>query len=161
MGAAATFSLPTTMRGLVICHLYKATIAVVVTASIMLFLAYDRRPPVTFQNGTVLTQTVAPGGTAQVDWTVKIARVCDGGIQRFITGTDGVIHYYQPTPARPPPAPGVYERQGDIIVPKGLPAGNATYQVALTFDNCGITSRWVPIIVNSPAVVMKIASSEK
>ena len=158
---AATFSLPTTMRGLVFCHLYKAVIAVVVTASVMLFLAYDRRPPVVFQSGSVAMQAVAPGGSAQVDWTIKVARVCEGGVLRTITGSDDVVHYYQPTPTRPPPVPGEYSRQTDIVVPKGLPSGVAVYQVALTFDNCGLTSRWVPLIINSPPVRIKIAQAEK
>jgi hypothetical protein len=161
-----TPALPRSRRGIIICHAYKATITVFTTAAVMIFLAYDRRPPITFENGMAITGTVSPGETAKVDWTVKVSRPCQGEIKRSITGSNGVVHPYEPRPEpRPvpppaPPSPVPYERTSDVPVPMGVPSGEAKYRVAVSFDDCGVTSRWVPIVVNAPTVPIEIASNK-
>lgn len=156
----AILSLPKTTYGLMLCHLYKAALTVVLTAAAMTALAYDRRPPVVFEAGKVISQTVVPGDTAQIDWIVKVARVCHGGVQRIITGNDGFVHTTKVEPASPPPAPGTYQRESELPIPRGLPSGEATYKVELSFNDCGLTSRWIPIVVSSPTVKVQIASSD-
>ena len=141
-------------------HLSAAAVWLLLGAIVTIFLAIDRVPPVTFLGGSIQPQEAVPGEKVEVDLKARYDRLCDGEVSRDIVGSDGIIHTYRKHFANTPIDRGVQEIEKSFKLPRSIPAGPATYQARMVFDDgCGITTKLFPIVVYAPKLSFQVKAT--
>ncbi len=118
----------------------------------------DRTPPIVYEDGKALADSVPQGGSISIQFQVFRTRICDGDAERWITDSDGVRHSIPSytVSGSPPLLAGreVYVRR--ITIPDSIVLGPASYQVTLEFSCNWIHRLGYPIIVKSPPILFEI-----
>lgn len=131
-------------------HVAAALVLVVSGLLITGFVTRDRAPPVSFEHGEIIPNEVRAGQRVVVRWTTHWNRQCEGELSREVSGPDNVVKAYRMRVLRVPVYLGRQTADTTFIVPIGMPPGPATYDGIIRFTDCGLTSRWHPIVVQVP-----------
>jgi hypothetical protein len=111
------------------------------------FLVFDRRAPFEYLSTEIVPRIVYPGQTITVRRHVYWHRQCQGEAwTEIVSDTDRIITFYD-RGTRYPAELGDTRADRSIQLPQTLRPGSATYRGTIKFPNCGLTSRWSPIIV--------------
>lgn len=142
----------TAIRPLVTQNLLAIIVCGLVGLVLAFWLAADRAAPVRFIEGSIVPETVTPGQAVSVQWLDVWVRQCEATLSRELVGSDEIIRAYRSHPIRVPVKLGEQMSQTRFRVSANMPDGPATYRAILRFNDCGVTSRWWPIVVKVPSL---------
>lgn len=124
--------------------------------------ALDRSPPVIYEDARPLSDSVPQGGTIEVQFTVfRLRTGCDTDVKRWLTDAQGVRHSIPSFTVGPRvQLAGLDTYRRSITLPAAVAAGQAEYEVDLTYQ-CNLLHHlgW-PIRIRSPSIRFQVTPSE-
>jgi len=112
-------------------------------------VVYDRRDPLEYISGEILPSAPVPGDRVVVRWKTHWYRACEAVVSREIVGSDLVVRPYLKFDLRIPTRMGEQVSDNPFALSETLPHGLTSYRATLRFPNCGVTSWFVPLTVQT------------
>lgn len=117
----------------------------------------DRQPPIAINEIKLAPTMPFSGDQIVVQKDVEWKRRCRGVAYRSITTADKEVRVYIRETLEPPAdldRPGTHVTR--VSLSHGVTSGKATYRSSIVFYDCGLTTRWWPIVVNGPEVEIQV-----
>ncbi len=128
-------------------HLQAALTSMALAFLTVGFLVFDRRPPFEYINTEIAPHTVSPGDSITIWRHVYWHRQCEGEAwTEIVSDSDRIITFYD-RGSRYPSELGDTRAARILVLPQTLRPGSATYRGTIRFAQCGLTSRWNPLVV--------------
>lgn len=120
-------------------------------------LAFDRAAPVNLVSGEVIPENARPGGAVTFRWHTTWYRSCRASVYREVIGSDDVVRIYKPYRASYPARLGRQTIDTEDTLATSIPPGHSSYRAVFIFEECGITSRWFPLRIETPDIIFNVA----
>lgn len=133
-------------------HVLAATFS----AALVVFLAWDRRSPLSYVKGEMFPRRPLAGQAVTVRWTTDWYRACEAEVSRETIGADLVVRAYLKFNLRIPTRLGPQSADSNFILSEALPAGLTAYNATLRFSACGVTSHIWPLSIETPTLYFEV-----
>ena len=133
-------------------HWFIAPLSIALAAAVTAGVAYDRRDPLTFVEASISPDPAVAGREAILRWHTEWSRACEAVVSRELIGSDRIVRAYVAYRLRIPTRVGLQTADIEFRIPPAIPQGETVYRAVMRFSSCGITSRFAPLVVETPEV---------